>query len=164
MLIADENDDFGPLIAYNTWLPRPVAGTHGLIAAGWSAAIEPWGAVQLQNRFRELAGRDMTETDFAAWLAVRVIGEAVTRTGKADAASVRAFVLSDEFQLSAFKGRGVSFRNWNGQMRQPVHLVTGEAQAAVAPIEGFLHQSDEMDTLGRDRPESRCEAFKGEAK
>jgi ABC transporter substrate binding protein (PQQ-dependent alcohol dehydrogenase system) len=163
VVIADENDDFGPLIAFNTWLPRPVAGTHGLVPTGWSSVIEPWGAVQLQNRFRDLAKREMTETDFAAWLAVRIIGEAVTRTGKSDAAGIRAYVLSDQFQMSAFKGRGVTFRAWNGQLRQPIHLVTSDAQVAVAPIEGFLHQSDEMDTLGLDRPETRCKAFEGAA-
>jgi ABC transporter substrate binding protein (PQQ-dependent alcohol dehydrogenase system) len=159
VVIADENDDFGPLIAFNTWLPRPVAGTHGLVPAGWSPAVEPWGAVQLQNRFRQLAKREMGETDFAAWLAVRIIGEAVTRTGKSDAASIRSYVLSDQFQMSAFKGRGVSFRNWNGQLRQPIHLVTSDAQVALAPLEGFLHQSDEMDTLGLDRSETRCAKF-----
>jgi ABC transporter substrate binding protein (PQQ-dependent alcohol dehydrogenase system) len=163
VVIADENDDFGPLIAFNTWLPRPVAGTHGLVSTGWSSVIEPWGAVQLQNRFRDLAKRDMTETDFAAWLAVRIIGEAVTRTGKSDPASIRAYVLSDKFQMSAFKGRGVTFRNWNGQLRQPIHLVTSDAQVAVAPIEGFLHQSDEMDTLGPDRTETKCTKFEGAA-
>jgi ABC transporter substrate binding protein (PQQ-dependent alcohol dehydrogenase system) len=161
VVIADENDDFGPLIAFNTWLPRPVAGTHGLVSTGWSSVIEPWGAVQLQNRFRDLAKREMTETDFAAWLALRIIGEAVIRTGKADAASIRAYVLSDQFQISAFKGRGVSFRSWNGQLRQPIHLVTSDAQVAVAPIEGFLHQTDEMDTLGPDRPETKCTRFEG---
>ena len=164
-VIADENDDFGPLISYNTWLPRPVAGTHGLVAAGWSHVVEPWGAAQLQNRFREMARRDMTEADFAAWLAVRIIGEAVSRTGKPDAPSVREYVLSEEFQMSAFKGRGLTFRSWNGQLRQPVHLVTSDAQVAVAPIEGFLHQTDEMDTLGLDRSETRCRAFeKGRTK
>lgn len=161
VIVADENDDFGPLIAFNTWLPRPVAGTQGLVPTGWSSVIEPWGAVQLQNRFRDLAKREMTETDFAAWLAVRIIGEAVTRTGKSDAASIRAYILSGQFQMSAFKGRGVAFRSWNGQLRQPIHLVTSDAQAAVAPIDGFLHQTDEMDTLGLDRPETKCTKFEG---
>jgi ABC transporter substrate binding protein (PQQ-dependent alcohol dehydrogenase system) len=161
VVVADENDDFDSLIPFNTWLPRPVAGTHGLVATGWSHVVEPWGAVQLQNRFRSLAGRDMQEVDFAAWLAVRIIGEATTRAGKADSASLRHVILSPDFQMSAFKGRGLTFREWNGQLRQPIHLVTADAQVAVAPLEGFLHENTDLDTLGSDRPQTKCTRFEG---
>jgi len=157
--VADEGHDFGATIAYNTWLSRPVVGTHGLVPAGWSPVIESWAAVQLQNRFKALAKRGMAPIDFAAWVAVRLIGETATRTGKADAASVRAYALNDKLQLAAFKGRGLSFRAWNGQLRQPIHLVTADNQVAVAPIEGFLHQRTDLDTLGLDLPESKCKAF-----
>jgi len=158
--VADEGHDFGATIAYNSWDARPVVGTHGLVPAGWSAVIEPWGAVQLQNRFKTLAKRGMQPVDFAAWAALRLIGEAANRTGVIDAASVRAYALSDKLQLSAFKGRGLSFRVWNGQLRQPIHLVTSDNQVAVAPIGGFLHQRTDLDTLGLDEPESKCKAFK----
>jgi ABC transporter substrate binding protein (PQQ-dependent alcohol dehydrogenase system) len=163
VVIADENNDFGPLIAYNTDLPRPVVGTHGLVATGWSDIIEPWGAVQLQNRFVKLSGRGMTEIDFAAWLATRIVGEAVTRTKSSDAGKLRSFMLSEDLNMAAFKGRGVTFRNWNGQMRQPIHLVTKETQVAVAPFEAFLHETNDLDTLGRDKPETACTKF-GEGK
>jgi ABC transporter substrate binding protein (PQQ-dependent alcohol dehydrogenase system) len=163
VMVADENNDFGPLIAYNTDLPRPVAGTHGLVATGWSEVIEPWGAIQLQNRFAEQAHRPMREVDFAAWLAVRIVGEAVTRAKSGDVKQLREFILSEDLQLSAFKGRGLTFRRWNGQMRQPIHLVTKETQVAVAPFEAFLHEFTDLDTLGFDRPETQCKVFPEEA-
>ena len=57
--------------------------------------------------------------------------------------------------------RALSFRAWNGQLRQPVFLLWPGAVVATAPLEGFLHQRTEMDTLGLDQPESACKAMKG---
>lgn len=162
LLVADPTDDFGRYVLHNTWLPRPVAGTHGLHPEGWAPVIEAWGAVQLQNRFEDHAGRTMRGQDYAAWTAIRAIGEAVTRTGSADPAVLRQFMLSPDFQLDGFKGRALSFRTWNGQLRQPVAIVNDRALVTLAPVEGFLHQRNEMDSLGLDAPESACAAFTGE--
>ena len=159
LLIADELHDFGRYIPFNTWLPRPVAGSEGLVPAGWAPVVEQWGAAQLQSRFRDLAGRDMRPRDYAAWAAIRSLGEAVTRTNTADPAAIRAYLLSDRFELAGFKGRPLSFRHWNGQLRQPIPLVTPRAMAAQAPLEGYLHQRTELDTLGLDAPESACTAL-----
>ncbi|SNS90968.1 ABC transporter substrate-binding protein [Antarctobacter heliothermus] len=159
LLIADEIHDFGRYIAYNTWDPRPVAGSEGLVPVTWSHVVEQWGAAQLQSRFDKLADRPMRSRDYAAWAAVRSIGEAVTRTGSGDTAALRTFLLGPDFELAGFKGRPMSYRNWNGQLRQPIPLVTDRALVAQAPLEGFLHQTSELDTLGQDRPESACTAF-----
>jgi SAM-dependent methyltransferase len=40
VLVADPTDDFGRYVLHNTWLPRPVAGTHGLHAEAWASVIE----------------------------------------------------------------------------------------------------------------------------
>ncbi|GGF63162.1 ABC transporter, substrate binding protein, PQQ-dependent alcohol dehydrogenase system [Mameliella alba] len=159
LLIADEIHDFGRYIAYNTWIPRPVAGSEGLVPVAWAQVVEQWGAAQLQSRFTDLAARPMQSRDYAAWAAVRAMGEAVTRTGAADTATLRAYLLGPDFELAGFKGRPLSFRDWNGQLRQPIPLVTQRAVVAQAPLEGFLHQVNELDTLGRDAPESDCTAF-----
>lgn len=159
ILVADETDDFGRYIEHNSWLPRPVAGSDGLIPTAWSHVIESWGAVQLQNRFEAHAHRAMRGPDYAAWAAVRAIGEAVTRTSASDPATLRAFLLDPGFQMDGFKGRGLSFRAWNGQLRQPIAVVNARALVTLAPVEGFLHQRNEMDTLGLDQPESACTAF-----
>ncbi|WP_294620692.1 ABC transporter substrate-binding protein [uncultured Roseovarius sp.] len=159
LLVADELGDFGRYIAFNTWQARPVAGSEGLKPVAWSWVVEQWGAAQMQNRFEELAGRDMRSEDYAAWAAIRSLGEAVTRTQSADAATLRAYILSDDFELAGFKGRKMSFRNWNGQLRQPIPLVTPRAVVAKAPLEGFLHQRTELDTLGIDQGETKCTAF-----
>lgn len=159
MLVADERGDFGRYIAYNTWLPRPLAGSEGVMPKGWSGVVEQWGAAQLQGRFRDAAHRDMQAEDFAAWVAVAAIGESVTRTGADDPATLRHYMLSADFRLAAFLGTPLSFRPWDGQLRQPVPLVTERAVVATAPLEGFLHQRTELDTLGADLPDSRCRKF-----
>ena len=159
VLVADERDEFGEYFAYRTESPRPIAGTQGLVPTAWDRVHEQWGATQIQRRFEALAGRDMTSRDYAHWMAMRAIGEAVTRTGEAGASRVRAFLLSDAAELAGFKGVPLSFRDWNGQLRQPVLLAAPRMLVSVSPQEGFLHQRSELDTLGFDRPESTCERF-----
>jgi len=159
LLIADELGDFGRYIAFNTWQARPVAGSEGLKPVAWSWVVEQWGAAQMQGRFEDLAGRDMRSADYAAWAALRTLGEAVTRTQSADPSTLRAYILSEDFELAGFKGRKMSFRNWNGQLRQPIPLVTERAVVAKAPLEGFLHQRTELDTLCIDQGEAECTAF-----
>jgi ABC transporter substrate binding protein (PQQ-dependent alcohol dehydrogenase system) len=65
----------------------------------------------------------MPGQDWSARTAVRAIGEAVTRTGSADPAVIRQHLLTPGLQLDGFKGRGHSFRAWNGQMRMPIAVV-----------------------------------------
>lgn len=156
VVVADVRGDFGEYVPFNTWLPRPVAGTQGMSPVAWHRVVESWGAAQLQSRFRKLAGRDMTPEDYAAWAAVRSIGTAVTHLASAGSAAIRDFLFSDQFQLAAFKGRKLTYRDWNGQLRQPIPLVHPRGLVATAPVEGFLHPVTEMDTLGFDRPESQC--------
>lgn len=159
LLIADEIHDFGRYVAYNTWEATPLAGSEGLTAEAWAPVVEQWGAAQLQSRFHEASGREMAPRDYAAWAAMRVLSEAVTRTNSDDPQTLRAFILGPDFELAGFKGRPLSFRTHNGQMRQPIPLTHPRALVAMAPIEGFLHQVNELDTLGQDQPESTCTAF-----
>lgn len=158
VVVADETDLFGEAVPYRTWLPRPVVGTHGLVALGWHSSAEQWGAAQLQNRFAALAKRPMTARDYAAWAAVRTVGEAAARTQSAVPAVLLDYIRSDRFALAAFKGRSLSFRAWNGQLRQPMLLAQPNALVSVSPQEGFLHPKTELDTLGLDAAEVRCGA------
>ncbi len=156
IVVADEDDDFGQYVLYNAWLPRPVTGTAGLQAVAWDRVVEQWGAAQLQSRFLQTADRSMTSIDYAAWAAVRSIGEAVTRTKNIKPDVIREYIFSDKFALGGFKGAKMTYRNWNGQLRQPIPLVHPRSVVALAPIEGFLHHRTELDTLGLDQPESNC--------
>ena len=156
LVVADEQGLFGEYFEYRTWNPRPIIGTQGLIATSWHRTHEQWGAVQIQNRFRAQEGRWMEEPDYGAYLAVRAIGEASVRTKSNQMPIIKEYLLGDQFALQGYKGKPLSFRKWNGQLRQPVLLAAARSLVAVAPVEGFLHPKTELDTLGFDQSESAC--------
>ncbi|ASY58781.1 ABC transporter substrate-binding protein [Sinorhizobium sp. CCBAU 05631] len=156
LLVADESEVFGTYVPFRTWIPRPVAGTAGLIPSAWHPASEQWGGTQIQNRFAKANGRHMLSKDMAAWTAARIVGEAATRTQSADPETLAAYIRSDDFSLAAFKGQKLTFRKWNWQLRQPIFLGDGRSVVSTSPQEGFLHQVSELDTLGVDQPETKC--------
>jgi len=95
----------------------------------------------------------MESLDYDAWVAVRAIGEAATRSKTAAPRDLIAYLKSPGFELAAFKGRKLTFRDWDGQLRQPILIGTAKLPVSVSPQPGFLHQVTELDTLGFDKPE-----------
>ncbi|MGJ4895909.1 MULTISPECIES: ABC transporter substrate-binding protein [unclassified Bradyrhizobium] len=156
LVTADESEVFANYLPYRTWDPRPVAGSAGLRPTSWDPAQDQWGATQLQNRFMKLASRRMDALDMQAWMAVRMVGEAASRTNSGDAKTMADYLKGPNFTIAAFKGTRLSLRDWNLQLRQPILLADGRMIVSVSPQEGFLHQVSELDTLGVDRPETKC--------
>ena len=156
LIAADESEVFAPYLPFRTWDPRPVAGSAGLEPKSWDAAHDQWGAVQIQNRFLKLNSRHMTALDMQAWTAARMIGEAASRANSGDGKAVFDFMTGPDFSVAAFKGQALTLRSWNLQLRQPILLADGRMVVSVSPQEGFLHQLSELDTLGVDQPESKC--------
>lgn len=159
VMVADEGQLFGEYFPYRTWQARPVAGSAGLVASSWHPALELWGGTQFQNRFKKLGNRIMRNIDYDAWLAARVVGEAATRTKSAKYADLAKYIRSPEFEVAAFKGVKTTFRAWNGQLREPLIVGTPKMLVSVSPQPGFLHQFSELDTLGLDKPETKCKAY-----
>ncbi len=157
VLGADESEYFAGHLPYHTWEARPVAGSAGLRPVTWHPGMESYGGTQFQTRFEKLAGRAARELDFQAWTALRALGEAATRTKSGDPAALRAYILGEAFELAAFKGQPLTFRNWNNQLRQPVLLVHDKLLVSVSPQQQYLHQRSRLDTLGWDAPESACD-------
>ena len=157
LIVADERGVFGPYLPYRNWDPRPIAGTAGLVAMSWHPAHEQWGATQMQNRFQRFAKRFMWPVDYQAWIAVRAIGEAATRVHSGDVGPIGDYIRGKDFDLAAFKGQKVTFRRWDGQLRQPILITGPDLPVSVSPQAGFLHQNAEVDTLGVDEPESKCQ-------
>ena len=156
LVAADESEVFAAYLPYRTWDPRPVAGSAGLVPTSWHSSHDAWGAVQMQNRFMKDFARRMTARDMQAWSAVRMIGEGSARTSSSEPKTVLDFLKGPDFALAAFKGQRLTLRDWNLQLRQPILLTDGRMVVSVSPQEGFLHQVSELDTLGVDRPESKC--------
>jgi ABC transporter substrate binding protein (PQQ-dependent alcohol dehydrogenase system) len=156
LIAADENEVFAGYLPYRTWDPRPVAGSAGLVPTSWNPSHEMWGAVQLQNRFQRMFHRSMDARDNQAWVAMRMVGDAVNRAKTSDVKAVKALMLTPDFEVADFKGVAQTLRPWNLQLRQPILLTDGRSTVSVSPQEGFLHQVSELDTLGFDQPETKC--------
>ena len=156
LVAADDSEVFAGYLPYRTWEARPVAGAAGLMPTSWDPAHEQWGATQLQNRFARRFHRPLRARDAQAWTAMRMFGEAATRTQGADAKAIAAYMAGPDFAIAAFKGQKLTVRAWNLQLRQPILLADGRTIVSVSPQEGFLHQTSTLDSLGKDRPETTC--------
>jgi ABC transporter substrate binding protein (PQQ-dependent alcohol dehydrogenase system) len=156
LVVADEDDQFGDYLPYNTSDARPIVGTQGLVAVAWHPSFQEYSALQMQHRFKVSARREMTERDYSGWLAVHIVGEAVIRSGKVKRDDLKSFVRSDQFQVAGFKGQALTFRHWDQQLRQPVLLARDLMVTSISPQDGFLHPKYLTDTLGFDEPETKC--------
>jgi ABC transporter substrate binding protein (PQQ-dependent alcohol dehydrogenase system) len=155
--VADSSGEFGRYVSYATSLPRPVVGSAGLVPTAWSWSWDRDAAVQLQHRYEKIAQpRRMNGADWAAWEAVKAVTQAVMRTRSTAFNEVKAFLLSDQLTLDTVKGNPGSFRAWDHQLRAPVLLSTADAVIERAPLPQYLHQTNVLDTLGVDAPETAC--------
>ncbi|TSA08656.1 MAG: amino acid ABC transporter substrate-binding protein [Comamonadaceae bacterium] len=155
--VVDADGEFARDVPYRTSLPRPVVGSAGLVAEAWQTSWERFGAPQLSRRFAKAAQRPMASADWAAWMATKAIIEVAIKFP--DAREHRRALRSPDLALDGFKGVRLSFRPWDQQLRQPLFLAhggIGGGIAGVAPFDGFLHPSNNLDTLGADQKESPC--------
>ena len=153
---GDSGNSFGDYIPYRTWKPNIVVGGEVLKPTSWHHTHEQWGGNQMQSRFLKNFNRFMTNIDFNSWVGIRVFGEAITKTKSLDPKTILDEILKENFKIAAYKGKPVSFRKWNRQLRQPILLVTPRALVSVSPQNGFLHPRTELDTLGIDEPDTKC--------
>lgn len=152
--VVDSDGEFARALPYRTVLPRPVVGDAGLVALAWHAQFERFGAPQVSRRFAKAAKRPMTAHDWAAWMAGKaLVGAAAAAPKGPNAAWAKALAATP---LDGSKGTPLSFRAWDGQLRQTMLLTDGQGVIAQAPIEGLLHPSNVLDTLGVDAPEKAC--------
>jgi len=98
----------------------------------------------------------MMRRDYTAWLAVRAVGEAAVRTHSAEPATITRFMRGPDFRLGGFKGQPMSFRPWDGQLRQPILIAGPRVLVSVSPQQEFLHRGSPLDSLGPDASETRC--------
>ncbi len=157
IFVADEDGEFGRYVPYQTYLPRPLVGDEGLTPAAWHWTWERYGAPQLNQRFARIEKtRRMRGEDWAAWASIKSVVTAIRKTESTGLGELRRFLTQPDTAIDVYKGTPTSFRAWNNQLRQPILLHTHNAVVARAPVEGFLHRVNYLDTLGYDRQESKC--------
>jgi ABC transporter substrate binding protein (PQQ-dependent alcohol dehydrogenase system) len=156
--VIDSDGEFARGVPYNTQSPRPVLGASGLVALAWHPQWDLNGGPQLTRRFARAAHRPMTGADWAAWAAVKAVVGVLTENPKAGVPEQLKMLRNGQVAVDGFKGPRLTFRAWDGQLRQPVFLGYADGVAAVAPFEGVLHPTEVLDTLGIDEKESTCKA------
>lgn len=152
--VVDSDGEFARSLPYRTVLPRPVVGDAGLVAVGWHAQFERFGAPQVSRRFAKAAKRPMTAHDWTGWMAGKALVALAAAQPKGNAAAWAAAL--PKLALDGSKGVSMSFRPWDGQLRQPLLLTDGQGVISQAPVEGILHPVNVLDTLGADAPEKLC--------
>ncbi|MDT7837169.1 ABC transporter substrate-binding protein [Aquabacterium sp. OR-4] len=152
--VVDSDGEFAQTLPFRTALPRLVVGDGGLVALAWSSRYERYGAPQVTRRLAKAAGRRMESHDWTAWAAGKALVAAAVKAGKGPVAAFHKALAAVE--LDGSKGVAMSFRAWDGQLRQPLLLSDGQAVIGTAPIEGILHPKNALDTLGADQPEKLC--------
>jgi ABC transporter substrate binding protein (PQQ-dependent alcohol dehydrogenase system) len=152
--VIDSDGEFARGLPYRTVLPRPVVGDAGLVAVGWHAQFERYGAPQVSRRFAKVTQRPMTALDWSAWMAGKALVAVATAAPRGPQAAWAAALAKTP--LDGSKGTTLSFRPWDGQLRQPMMLTDGQGVVSLAPIEGLLHPSNVLDTLGADAAEKLC--------
>ena len=155
--VWDSEGDFARSLVYATQWPRPVVGSNGLVAQAWHTQWERYGAPQLNRRFARQALRPMAGQDWAAWVGIKaLVSAAVMPPAATGPAPLAARLRAGEVRMDGFKGLPLSFRAWDGQLRQPIFLGHADGVAGTAPLEGVLHPVDTLDTLGREDKEQPC--------
>ena len=154
--VLDSDGEFARTVPYATQLPRPVVGAAGLVAVPWHPLWERNGGPQLSRRFAKGAKRPMSGHDWAAWIAGRAVATVLVDLPKATVAQQLKALRGGPVGVDGFKGPRLSFRAWDGQLRQPIFLSHVDGVVGVAPLDGVLHPREVMDTLGVDEAESTC--------
>ena len=154
--VMDADGEFARTLPYATQQARPVVGANGLVAVAWHAQWERNGGPQVNRRFMRLAQRPMVGQDWAAWLAVKSVAALLSEHSKAALPEQARLLRSGQVFVDGAKGPRLSFRAWDGQLRQPLFLSHVDGVVGTAPLDGVLHPTEVMDTLGVDEKESPC--------
>jgi ABC transporter substrate binding protein (PQQ-dependent alcohol dehydrogenase system) len=154
--IADADGEFARNAQFGTSDPRPVIGSSGLITTAYWWGAEDQDARQINQRFFDIAKRKIEDVDWGAWTAVRTIAASVLRSKSTEYQKALDFMLSDDLTVDGAKKNPMNVRPWDHQLRQSILLASGNAVLWEAPVAGFLHATNNLDTLGVDRPNTTC--------
>jgi hypothetical protein len=135
-------------------------GDSAAVVTAWDASLRSFGADTLNQRFRARFDRAMDGDAWAGWFAVKALTEGTLRARQGETAALIAYLESANSGIDGHKGRPLSFRAWDHQLRQPLYLVSpngktvAEVPAASANPSG--DSRDVLDLLGTTQSDSSC--------
>jgi ABC-type branched-subunit amino acid transport system substrate-binding protein len=156
-----------PLDMLALWQAGP-ASPQGVWVTSWYHGLERFSARELNRRFLRRFERPAEGFAWANWAAVKLVLEGVLRSASTDAAALVNY-LEGAPQFDGHKGKALTFRDWNHQLRQPLYVLKTRQSQPDNPRD-LLELSGEMpppatrgqsvmevlDTLGEPKAESMC--------
>ncbi len=132
---------------------RDAARLGGRPAVLWDPGLTRYGAGQLNDRFRAATGTAMGASEWAGWLAIKIIWEASVRVAQGE--GMTGWLTSESAGFDGHKGERLSFRSWDGQLRQPLFV---PARAGTHPTEPVPDAAQEagLDAIGVPRRSTLC--------
>ena len=139
----------------------------GARVTAWDSSLARFGADTLNERFRAQFSRPMTSDAWLGWFAVKVVWESSLRAHATDARTLMQYMARDGVQFDGHKGRPLSFRAWDHQLRQPVYVIdaidvanarSSEPQPSEIPAAatGDETSRDILDRIGTPAARSVC--------
>ena len=161
LVVADEGDLFGEYLPYRTWDARPVAGTAGLVADELASGASSYGAARSSRTASSgwpIAPCARSTTTPGSRCAS--VGEAATRTKSREVGELVATTSEVGRSSSSPPSRAqeLTFRAWNGQLRQPILLTTPQAAGhglAAAGLPASVHASSTRSASTSRKPNAR---------
>lgn len=127
----------------------------------WHHSLEAFGAGQVNARFRHEFDQGMDSDAWATWMGVKIAAEAAFRTGSAEPERLIADLERPATRFDGQKGRPLSFRPWDHQLRQPLYIVRpAEPESPVVEVPprgaGGRSAADQLDLLGAAAKDRVC--------
>jgi len=131
----------------------------GVRPSAWDLGL-PGAAFRISYRFRERWGQPMGGVSWTCWAALHLLWRAAASAGSTEPDRlVRALEVTS---FEGGKGRALTFRRWDHQLRQPLYLVRARHDPKDVPwdlveVVGVVPgPAEDLDRLGDDRTATRC--------
>jgi len=151
-----------PLDMLTMWDVGP-QHSMGVWSTSWYHELERYSAREVNRRFMRRFGKPPEAYAWANWAAVKLAVEGVLRASTlASTALVNHLESSPPFD--GHKGKSLTFRDWNHQLRQPLYLVKARESAPTNPWDLFEVISEMPPATARGKSVAELLDILGESK
>jgi len=138
----------------------PADRSAGVWSLAWHYELERFSARELNSRFRRQFNAPLEDVSWAAWAALKLVGEAIVRASALDRGALVAYLESAP-PFDGHKGDALTFRKWDHQLRQPLYVAGPRKREEIGGSRGpFAVLGDlsgtDLDALGTAMADSRC--------
>jgi ABC-type branched-subunit amino acid transport system substrate-binding protein len=141
---------------------------QGVWVASWYHGLERFSARELNRRFYRRFEKPAEGFAWTNWAAVKLVMEGVLRSGSTEAAALVSY-LEGAPPFDGHKGRSLTFREWNHQLRQPLYVLKAREDKPENPWDRLQLMAElpppaapgksvieALDALGESQTESPC--------